>query len=493
MKQHISIVIIAITAAVLILANLGNQYLWQDEAETAMLAKNTLRFGYPKAWDGMNLVNPAIRTGYGENHAWLYHPWVQFYIAALSFFLFGTSTLAARLPFAVLGVINVLMLYLLAYRLTRQRFTAACAAFLMAFSVPYILLMRQCRYYAPAVFFVLFILYFYSKFRESGAIRDLFFFSAGLVGLGYTVHGMFVPIYAAVGLHYLLFSFDKKTFFKTALAGAIVLGAVLPWMFFSNSAAHTAAISLERIWDNMEFQIRMVNKYVFPVVFFVFVYFVWAMRSKKLVPDLAPREKDALKLVFMTIAVSFAAFSFAQERNFRYLVYFIPLLMMAEAMILLRLARFSRAVMAGFLFVSVMTGVCNMGKPNFFLPKYLYEITHDYDGPIEGIVTFLRERARPGDTVKIIYGDLPIMFYTGLAVDNSCIYDERHMPEWIVFRNGWHEKLDNDYYREVGKKYKQHVLDYPDIKWENRPGDLGYHRFTTDTEAPGVIIFERER
>ncbi|MGB2961084.1 MAG: glycosyltransferase, partial [Candidatus Omnitrophota bacterium] len=94
MRQHIPIIIITIVAAVLILANLGNQYLWQDEAETAMLAKNILRFGYPKAWDEMNLVNPAIRTGYGENHAWLYHPWVQFYIAALSFLLFGTSTLA---------------------------------------------------------------------------------------------------------------------------------------------------------------------------------------------------------------------------------------------------------------------------------------------------------------------------------------------------------------------------------------------------------------
>ena len=166
---------------------------------------------------------------------------------------------------------------------------------------------------------------------------------------------------------------------------------------------------------------------------------------------------------------------------------------MVEGMILLRMARFNRAVVVGFVLISVLTGVRNMGRPNFFLPKYLYEITHDYDGPIEGIVTFLRGRARPGDTVKIIYGDMPIMFYTGLAVDNSCVYDEEHMPEWIVFRHGWHEKLDNKYFTQVQKKYKKHVLDYPDIKWENRPGDLGYHKFATDKEAPRVIVFERER
>ena len=39
MKQHIGIILITIVAAVLIFANLGNQYLWQDEAETAMLGR----------------------------------------------------------------------------------------------------------------------------------------------------------------------------------------------------------------------------------------------------------------------------------------------------------------------------------------------------------------------------------------------------------------------------------------------------------------------
>ena len=45
--------------AALLLANLGNGCLWQDEAETAVLGKNILRFGYPRAFDGVNRLNPS--------------------------------------------------------------------------------------------------------------------------------------------------------------------------------------------------------------------------------------------------------------------------------------------------------------------------------------------------------------------------------------------------------------------------------------------------
>ncbi|MFQ5952857.1 MAG: glycosyltransferase family 39 protein [Candidatus Omnitrophota bacterium] len=493
MRKHIPIIILLIITAVLIFTNLGNQYLWQDEAETAVLAKNILEYGYPRALDGGNLVNPAIRTGFGEGHAWLYHPWIQFYITAFSFRMFGAGTFAARLPFALLGVVNVLLLYLLALKLTRQRFIALCASFLMTFSIPYLLFMRQCRYYAPAVFFILFVLLFYTRFRENRSNMDLALFSAGLAGLGYTVHGMSVPVYAALALHYIFFSFDRKVLPRMILGGIVVLAAVIPWMIYSNSSAHTVAISGERLWKSLEFQIRMINKYIFPAMFFAILYAIRAVWRKKISFELSAPEKETLKLVFTFMAISIAAFSFAEERNFRYLVYFIPLLGIVQGMILLRFARFSRVVFIAFLVISVSTGIFNMGKPNFFLPKYLYEITHDYNGPIEGIVKFLEKNARSGDTVKIIYGDLPVMFYSGLTVDNSQVYDDQHMPEWIVFRRGWHEKLDNKYYTKVSQIYKKHVLNYPDIKWENRPGDLTYHRFATDTEAPGVVIFEREK
>ena len=36
----------------LIFTNLGSDYLWEDEGDTAVLASNILKFGVPTAWDG---------------------------------------------------------------------------------------------------------------------------------------------------------------------------------------------------------------------------------------------------------------------------------------------------------------------------------------------------------------------------------------------------------------------------------------------------------
>lgn len=492
MKKHLPIILILIAVSFLLFLNLSNQYLWQDEAETAQLAKNTLKFGFPTAYDGKNLVNPVIRTGYGPNYGWRYHPWGQFYLTAGSFLLFGINTFAARFPFALLGVINVLLIYILSVKLTKERTVAILASLLLSTSVPYLLLMRQCRYYAPATFLILLILLLYRKFLEKRSGKYIAMFSAVLVMLTYTVHGMLLPIFAAIGLHFLIFAFDKRSFPRMILAGVIVAAASAPWFIYSNTGAHVADISIARLWKNLEFQIRMINKYIFPAFFFICAYAVRLVWKRNWKISLSPEEKKTLSIIVSVVLMSLVAFCFAEERNFRYLVFFIPLFALIQGMILLRLYRFNRYLLGAFLVLSVFTGIFNMGTPSFYFPRYLYEITHDYDGPIEGIVRFLNKNSKEGDTVKIIYGDLPLMFYTGLEVDNSQVYDDEHMPEWIVFRRGWHERLDNKYYTKVGDTYKKHILDYPDIKWENRPGDLTYHRFSTDKEAPGVVIFEKK-
>jgi 4-amino-4-deoxy-L-arabinose transferase-like glycosyltransferase len=490
-KYQYFIIVFTVLAGVLLFANLGNQYLWQDEAETALLGRRVLEYGYPKAFDGKNLINPTIRTSFSGDYGWRYHPWGQFYITAAAFRVFGESNFSARLLFALMGLLNIPLLYILALRLTRERFTALMASVLTVFSVNYLLLMRQARYYAPAVFLVLVALVFYSRYLEKRKFWDILPVYLALAALGYTVHGMFVPVFAAICLHYFIFGFSRKSFLGFLVFAALTAASVAPWFLYSNSSAHVAVINAKRLWQNFEFQIRMINKFIMPVFFFLGVYafrLIWRRRWKI---ELSDGEKRALGLIFTVLLVSMGAFLFAQERNFRYLVYFIPLLAIVQAMILLRLFRFNKVLFGVFLALSIFTGVFNMGRFECYFPKYLYEITHDYDGPIEGIVRFLNANAAADDEVKIIYGDLPVMFYTDLKVDNFGVYDADHMPKWIVLRRHWGESLDSSYFREVNETYKKHVLDYPDIKWENRPGDLGYHKFMTVKDSPGVIIFEK--
>ena len=89
----------------LLFTHLDNGRLWQDEAETAVLGRNVLRYGYPRAYDGINWINPALplRAGY----AWTYHSWLPMYAAAGSFALFGADTWPARFPLAVMGLLSI--------------------------------------------------------------------------------------------------------------------------------------------------------------------------------------------------------------------------------------------------------------------------------------------------------------------------------------------------------------------------------------------------
>ena len=52
LRRHWSLVTLLAIAGILVFTNLGSDYLWEDEGDTAALAVNILKFGVPKAWDG---------------------------------------------------------------------------------------------------------------------------------------------------------------------------------------------------------------------------------------------------------------------------------------------------------------------------------------------------------------------------------------------------------------------------------------------------------
>ena len=134
-------------------------------------------------------------------------------------------------------------------------------------------------------------------------------------------------------------------------------------------------------------------------------------------------------------------------------------------------------------------------KIRSYFKDYFYEIMHDYDGPIECIVKFLRENAEKGDTVKIPYGDCAVAFYTDLKVYNKMEPGENPYPEWIIPRDYWTSPdfYNTKYFREIQKKYKEITLSCPDLRWENRPDDLGYHKFRTVKSYPRKVVIYRKK
>lgn len=502
-KDHVFIVLFLILA-VFLFTGLGNDYLWHDEAETAVLGRNTLTFGFPRAFDGINLVNPSVYTGFGRDYAWLYHPWLQFYLVALFFALFGESTLIARLPFALFGLFSLPLAYMLARRLFFRRDIARTTALLLASSISFILLMRQCRYYSLSVFFSLCVLLAYLDFIEKRrfALAKLFF---SLILLYYSIHGVFIPVMGFLIIHYLVFHYDRNQLKKLFVFLAAVLVCTLPWFFYAHSYRHEALFTFHRLCQNFEFQIRVINKYIVPAGFLIVVYILHALRKRSWKIGMSSQDKGVFKFMFILIGISIVFFCTVEQRMLRYLVYLFPVFYIVLAYIICRWQAKHRLIVNVLVVILICTNLLHSSlgyvftkqfrlKFKSYIAEYLYEITHSYHGPVEGMVAFLKEHARPGDTIKVPYDDHSLIFYCkGLKIDNSLYLKSQTYPEWIIFRRFWaggEQVLESPYFNKIQANYKRYEIDAPDIPWQNRPDDLGYHKFKS--ENPGtnrIIIF----
>ena len=103
-KERIFLGCIIVLACFLLLANLGNHYLWQDEAQTAVIARTVMARGMPYGTDGVNYFSQELGAEYGRNYIWKWHTWLPFYLLAGFFKVFGESNFTARLPFALFGI-----------------------------------------------------------------------------------------------------------------------------------------------------------------------------------------------------------------------------------------------------------------------------------------------------------------------------------------------------------------------------------------------------
>ena len=111
-RDRLFVISILLLATALLFARLDDRYLWQDEAETALLAESVLREGFPTAYDGRNLISQEEQQEFtAPGYRWYWTPWLQHYVAAASFAILGPSTGSARLPFVLFGIAGLWICY----------------------------------------------------------------------------------------------------------------------------------------------------------------------------------------------------------------------------------------------------------------------------------------------------------------------------------------------------------------------------------------------
>ena len=222
-------------AAPLLLWNLGAYALWDDEANTGIFAANVWKTGDTNAFDGTNII--AFRGGLElagiKNRA---YPPLQYFYAAPFLGLLGRNALAARLPFALAGLVGF---FLWGWWLLRDApnwlFTALMAVFTLG-NVSLVLYLRQSRYYALAFTLALAFVYLYLHRARSRRHRILLAVTGvALLACHYLTYGATM---VCLAVDYLLFerrrqrdSWRQIAFFLATQAAGLcaVVGVFFPF------------------------------------------------------------------------------------------------------------------------------------------------------------------------------------------------------------------------------------------------------------------------
>lgn len=143
----------ALTLA-LVIPRLGEAYLWSDEAFTGLLGARILKYGLPRVADGSFVIHWVI--GDARNGIWIWDGWLQHYISAAGQAIFGQTAMGARVFHALIGALIPVAVYPLFRAMSSRRGVAEAAVLLTGLSVPFLLYLRQARYYPEGM--LLFIL-----------------------------------------------------------------------------------------------------------------------------------------------------------------------------------------------------------------------------------------------------------------------------------------------------------------------------------------------
>ena len=478
---------ILIVSAVLFLANLGNQNLWQDEAQTALISKTILTEGVPRGYDGKNYFSQEGGAEYGKNYIWRWHTWLPFYVLAGFYEVFGVSTFVSRLPFALFGLGTVVLLYYYARAVWPGTRIPAIAAALLAVSVPFLLLCRECRYYSMAIFFTLLSLYAYVLLLGGRKYASVLLFAATTL-LFHSQHIYLAVLFPAVFLHAIIFRRDLLKILTVVTALTILVN--VPWLIWL-AGVHYPAKTMNLLMRASFFSIDALY-YVFPVWLPAAVLLACIVRRVRTGRFFAVSRQvwERLSLPFFFVVFNILVVSVAAPYPFfRYLAPAIPLLILLAAVII-------NAWWEMHLLVAVAAVVMLVATSQ--MKDYLYEITHDYKGPEKGIAKYLNEHGSPDDIVAITYGDMGLKFYTKMRVVGGLTGEDLEPAKnarWVILRQYFIADRDEAVAQYLKnnirlENFRKIVIDYPDMAYENRESP-GNHTFRTDTNEHKVVIYER--
>jgi 4-amino-4-deoxy-L-arabinose transferase-like glycosyltransferase len=462
-RAHWPLGAILVVAAFLLFTGLNRDSLWADEGDTAVLAQNILSSGVPSAWDGRTFTDSDYGARVNDDLVMVSHPWLQYYVAATSFAVFGRSAGAARLPFALFGLLTIGLVYALVLATARERLPAAAAALLLMLSVQFLIYARQSRYYTLTAALTCLLVW---QFLRLSSWRQTLLFSLTAVLLFHSHPIALAPLGAmgALTLVHRGFTNQRAWFWKAAL---IVAPLTLPWFALAGGALQYNTGMIERLAQFLprfgQFAVEAAS--VTPLLGLAVLALVARRRRARAVPVAPGRRKTArtapppapalddtqrLCTVLWAVLLAYAvAIAVTQSRDaiftvgLRYTTAVIPFVAIMTAVAIFRIARRNWRIWAALLLV---LGFTKLGRitPYIFWQDpsvrrdpdenvtfhntetltdrvfrtgqiaFVRSLFESNPGTTALVAEFLRANAAPNDVVVTNYGWEALYFHTGL-------------------------------------------------------------------------------
>lgn len=513
-RFHWPILVVAVLASVFIFTNLGSDYLWEDEGDTATFAVNILKFGVPRAWDGVTFIDSDGGVPLNKDLVLISHPLLQYYLTAASFAVFGQSHWAARLPFAVAGWLTILVTYLCAYDLTKSRWAALCSAVLLTVSVQFLLFCRQCRYYPLSMLLACLLVGIFFKLRS---LRSALLFA--VVGIllfhSHPFGIVFVGALGLVGFAYPLAPGQRRFFCWASLVIALF---TLPWIALVRSgyASDSLPVSSAAQFGGRLIQYAIECTSVTPLIGIAILSSIFAVASMLRArgaasrgpeDSLLDRRRLGLLLVTSVTVVCYAAAVAITESSddiwrsgIRYSTAVMPLTAIAAGMLILNVSQGRVAIWLPLLLIFAFTKLAQLTPWIFWSQKqttfdgkelvrahlplnyadrylttpellaFLRDLKQENPGTLANVCQFLQGHATVGDLVLTNYDWQPLYFYTRLPQSlrifpNDPIYQaarRKGLPEyvfkvdgvrWVIWRPVW-----DGYFGYVGSEIRRNLL-----------------------------------
>lgn len=533
-------------AGILLFLNLGNMSLGIDESNTATLAKNVLRFGYPRVWDGRNLVPPFFDGDVNADMAWTAHPWLQFYVAAASLFLFGPQDWALRLPFVLAAFLALPLLYFLAWQISHHQVICRIAVAMASLSAPYLLYARQARYYSLTFLFGIGTLLAYTKWSESLKKRHLLLFVVCSVLLFHSFYPFWIPLMLSILGYFLFLDAKRGKWLQFAAAWLVILIFTVPWFIYMPPATGPAGTKPDPVLIGtvLSTYVGKLQVYIFPFITLLILMAIFKFFSTI---GWLSREMHNAKfhrtyiLLIVPMVLQILVVSMIPIATTQYLAPLLPLGFILVAFSMVWMRELGRTMALFILALLVFTNLLNLlpyvalerlnleeaplvtrliktpqcdatlGAPlpyyarnldlRFYFFDFVNEVTQDYDNRVEGIVRCLQGQGRPDETVLVWWGEAnAIAFHTDMHViyhfiptvtDEriiSLVYETETSPDWII-PEGFNIPIE-PHFRYDRNQYEQINIAYPKVWFDNSP-NLDDHHFCTVTDAPGFYILRR--